>query len=290
MAHEHWQRVAESISQATGMAFRVERDWAVGGGSINRVSVLEGSGQRYFVKRNDADRLEMFQAEFEGLAEIAATETVRVPNPVCLGSAGDRAYLVLEYLDLESPTDDHAERLGRLLAEMHRHRSERFGWHRDNTIGTTSQPNEWDDDWITFLRDRRLGHQFRLLGDPGLSDMWATLSRRLPEFFVRYSPQPSLIHGDLWGGNWSGLPGGEPVIFDPATYYGDREMEIAMTELFGGFPAAFHNAYNDAWPLDEGYGRRKPLYLLYHVLNHANLFGGGYVGQARRLLSGLLGD
>ncbi len=232
----------------------------------------------------------MFEAEAEGLAEIAATDTVRVPGPVCHGTADGKSYLVLEYLDLKAPTDSHAERLGRLLAAMHRHQAERFGWHRDNTLGTTPQPNEWHTDWIGFLREHRLGHQIRLLGDPALSEMWARLSPELPAFFERYTPRPSLIHGDLWGGNWSGLPGGEPVIFDPATYYGDREMDMAMTELFGGFPRSFYTAYNDAWPLDEGYERRKPLYLLYHVLNHANLFGGGYAGQARRLMSGLLED
>lgn len=281
--------IASAIAKATGMAFEAESQSAVGGGSINRVAVLEGGGQRYFVKLNEADRLDMFEAEAAGLAEIAATDTVRVPNPVCHGVTGGQAYLVLECLELESPSNTHAERLGRQLAEMHRHEADRFGWHRDNTLGTTPQPNEWDSDWIEFLREQRLGHQFRLLGDPGLSDMWATLSRKLPSFFERYTPQPSLIHGDLWGGNWSGLANGDPVIFDPATYYGDREMEIAMTELFGGFPSAFRTAYDDAWPLDEGYAERKPLYLLYHVVNHANLFGGGYLGQARRIMSRLIG-
>lgn len=289
MAPELKEAIAREITAATGMDFVPSGETPVGGGSINRASVLEGSGQRYFVKLNDAGRLAMFEAEAEGLAEMAATDTVRVPAPVCHGAAHGRAWLVLEYLELEAATDAHAGRLGRELADMHRHRSERFGWHRDNTLGTTPQPNGWHTDWIAFLRDERLGHQLRLLGDPALSDLWAALSPKLPAFFSGYDPRPSLIHGDLWGGNWSGLPGGRPVIFDPATYYGDREMELAMTELFGGFPDHFYTAYNDAWPLDPGYGRRKPLYLLYHVLNHANLFGGGYVGQARRLLSRLLG-
>lgn len=290
MPEEPWKTIAATIAGATGAPFEAADASPVGGGSINRVSVLEGSGRRYFVKLNDADRLDMFEAEAEGLAEIAATRTVRVPEPICHGTAGGQAYIVLEYLELEAAGDRHAERLGRQLAELHRHRAGRFGWHRDNTIGSTPQPNEWQSDWIAFLRDQRLGHQFRLLGDPALSDMWATLSRKLPAFFERYDPEPSLIHGDLWGGNWSGLADGDPVIFDPATYYGDREMEMAMTELFGGFPRVFRTAYDDTWPLHEDYERRKPLYLLYHVLNHANLFGGGYVGQARRLLSRLIGE
>lgn len=282
--------IAAAISEATGEVFEPKGEGPVGGGSINRVTVLEGGARNYFVKLNDGDRLDMFEAEADGLAEIAATHTVRVPHPVCYGRAAGQAYLVLEHLELAPPTDAHAARLGRELADLHRHGGERFGWHRDNTLGTTHQPNDWHSDWIEFLREERLGHQFRLLGDPALSDMWSRLEPRLPSFFERYSPRPSLIHGDLWGGNWSGLAGDEPVIFDPAAYYGDREMELAMTELFGGFPAAFRTAYDDAWPLDGGYEHRKPLYLLYHVLNHANLFGGGYAGQARRLLSRLIED
>lgn len=280
--------IARAISQATGEAFEPDEALPAGGGSINRACVLEGGGKRYFVKMNSADRLAMFEAEAEGLAEMAATRTVRVPKPVCHGTADGRAYLVLEFLALQPGTGAHAERLGRQLADMHRHRAERFGWHRDNTLGTTPQPNAWHADWMAFLREQRLGHQFRLLGDPALSDLWERLSPELPSFFKSYDPRPSLIHGDLWGGNWGGLAGGEPVIFDPAAYYGDREMELAMTELFGGFPRAFYDAYNATWPLDAGYGKRKSLYLLYHVLNHANLFGGGYVGQARRLVAGLL--
>lgn len=290
MPSEPWAAIARAISEVTGMAFEPEHESPAGGGSINRVSMLAGGGQRYFVKLNSASRLDMFEAEAEGLAEITATDTVRAPAPVCHGTADGQAYLVLEYLDLEAATDTHAETLGRQLADMHRHRADRFGWHRDNTLGTTPQPNEWQSDWIHFLREQRLGHQFRLLGDAALSGMWGKLSPALPAFFERYTPRPSLIHGDLWGGNWSGLPNGQPVIYDPATYYGDREMELAMTELFGGFPHSFYAAYDQAFPLDEGYEQRKPLYLLYHVLNHANLFGGGYVGQARRLLSQLAGD
>lgn len=289
MTSEPWDTIARAISQATGMAFEPKGQTPAGGGSINRAAVLEGGGRRYFVKLNSKDRLPMFEAEAEGLAEMAATDAVRVPEPVCHGTAGGRAYLALEYLELTGTTDGHAGRLGRQLADMHRHQTDRFGWHRDNTLGTTPQPNGWHDDWIAFLREQRLGHQFRLLGDRALSGKWTELSSTLPAFFEDYTPRASLIHGDLWGGNWSGLADGEPVLFDPATYYGDREMEMAMTELFGGFPESFYTAYNETWPLDAGYERRRPLYLLYHVLNHANLFGGGYVEQARRLVSRLLG-
>jgi fructosamine-3-kinase len=257
MTSEPWKTIARAVSEATGTAFEPDSQTPAGGGFINRVTVLEGGGRRFFVKLNSEDRLAMFEAEAEGLAEMAATGTVRVPDPVCRGTAGGQAYLVLEYLELGGITDRHAERLGRQLAAMHRHQSDRFGWYRDNTLGTTPQPNEWHADWIEFLREQRLGHQFRLLDDKALSGKWAGLSPKLPAFFDDYTPRPSLIHGDLWGGNWSGLADGEPVVFDPATYYGDREMEMAMTELFGGFPESFYTAYNETWPLDAGYERRQ---------------------------------
>lgn len=284
-----WPAIARAVSDATGMTFRIERHTPAGGGSINETGLIEGSGQRYFLKLNRPERADMFEAEAAGLAEIAATGTVRVPNPVCHGIADGRAFLALEYLDLVPADDAQAARLGTSLAALHRHEAPRFGWHRDNTLGTTPQPNGWRGDWIDFLREQRLGHQLRLLADPALSQQAAPVLDGLPEYFRDYAPRPSLIHGDLWGGNWSGCEGGEPVIFDPATYYGDREMEMAMTELFGGFPRAFYRAYESAWPLDAGYLQRKHLYLLYHVLNHANLFGGGYLEQARRLLQRLTG-
>jgi len=282
-----WKEIAEAVARATGMRFEVERHAPTGGGSINRAAVIEGAGQTYFVKLNQASRLAMFEAESEGLAEIAATGTVRVPNAICHGTSGTDAFLVLEFLELKPGDELQATRLGEQLARLHQHTGKRFGWHRDNTLGTTPQPNDWASDWVAFLRGQRLEHQLRLLDDPGMSELAEPVLERLPECFVRYSPEPSLIHGDLWGGNWSGSKGGQPVIFDPAVNYADREMEIAMTELFGGFPDSFRLAYEDAWPLDEGYEKRKPLYLLYHVLNHANLFGGGYLAQARRLLEQL---
>lgn len=284
---EPWDGIAEAIARSTGAVFTVERHSTGAGGSINRVALIEGAGRRYFVKLNEASRLAMFEAEADGLAEIAATRTVRVPAPVCHGTAGGRAFLVLERLDLVPGDEAQARILGERLAALHRHTGERFGWHRDNTLGTTPQPNAWRGDWIAFLREQRLGHQLHLLSDPGLWERAGPVLDRLEDYFHGYAPQQSLIHGDLWGGNWSGGADGEPVIFDPAAYYGDREMELAMTELFGGFPRAFYRAYEEAWPLDAGYRSRKRLYLLYHVLNHANLFGGGYISQAARLLDEL---
>jgi len=184
------------------------------------------------------------------------------------------------------------ELLGRQLAALHRVTHTRFGWHRDNTIGSTPQINTQKNDWVTFYREQRLRYQLELAAENGyggsLQRRGEQLLERLPAFFISYRPRPSLLHGDLWGGNHAALTDGTPVIFDPAVYYGDREADLAMTELFGGFGSGFYSAYRAAWPLDPGYRVRKDLYNLYHVLNHLNLFGGGYRGQAEQMVDRLL--
>jgi fructosamine-3-kinase len=234
----------------------------------------------------------MFAAEAEGLDELAASGTIRVPRPICHGVADGQAYLVLEALELGG--SGAMEAFGAQLAAMHRHTGERFGWHRDNTIGSTLQPNDRESDWVTFWRARRLGFQLEQAAGNGCSRALLSggeeLMERLPALFTDYRPAPSLLHGDLWGGNYAVTSGGEPVIFDPAVYYGDREADLAMTELFGGFGTRFYAAYNAAWPLDPGYPVRKTLYNLYHVLNHFNMFGGGYAGQAESMVGRLLAE
>ena len=147
-------------------------------------------------------------------------------------------------------------------------------------------------DWIEFFAQYRLGFQLDLAERSGYGGRWLEQGRRLcsrlADFFDGYRPRPSLLHGDLWGGNWAADAAGEPVIFDPASYFGDREADLAMTQLFGGFGRAFYDAYTSAWPLDPGAGTRRDLYNLYHVLNHLNLFGGGYRAQAERMIGRLL--
>ena len=280
--------LSDTIGAATGRPFEVASRRAVGGGDINQAEMLTGQdGRRYFVKLNQADRLDMFEAEADGLAELA--QAIRVPMPICSGIDGSRAYLVLEHLELDDRGD--AAALGSQLAAMHRHTQPAFGWRRDNTIGATHQPNTWTEHWVDFLRQHRLGFQLSLAGHNGaphrLIEQGERLLTKLDAFFSDYRPTPSLLHGDLWGGNY-GYSAGAPVLFDPAVYYGDREADLAMTELFGGFPSAFYAAYSESWPLDAGYQTRKTLYNLYHVLNHFNLFGGGYAGQAERMIDRLL--
>jgi protein-ribulosamine 3-kinase len=286
--------IARSISAARGEVFIPVRQHAVSGGCINTSAMLEGSGQRYFVKLNDAARLDMFVAESEGLTEIVNSNSVRVPQPVCTGTHAEQAYLVLEYLDIGHSSDTSDELLGRQLAAMHRTTCPRFGWRRANTIGSTPQINTLENDWLTFYREHRLRFQLELAAQNGYGDnlrrRGELLLEKLAGFFSGYQPPPSLLHGDLWGGNHSALDDATPVIFDPAVYYGDRETDLAMTELFGGYGPRFYDAYHDAWPLDPGCRVRRDLYNLYHVLNHLNLFGGGYRGQALQLIERLLGE
>ena len=285
--------VAHAISQATGQTFQLEDRHNVAGGCINNTEVLSGGGRRYFVKINDATRVAMFEAEAEGLGEIALSNSVRVPQPVCTGTHDQQSYLVLEYLDIVTGTTTSDELLGRQLAAMHRCTHPQFGWKRDNTIGSTTQINAQETDWISFYHEHRLRFQLELAlknGYVSLQQEAAKLLDKLPAFFEGYRPQPSLLHGDLWSGNHAALRDGTPVIFDPAPYYGDREADLAMTELFGGFGARFHAAYRETWPLDDGYRVRKDLYNLYHVLNHLNLFGDGYRGQTLDLIERLLSE
>lgn len=286
--------LALAIGRARGQPFTPRRQRAAGGGCINQALVLESDRESYFVKTNHAALADMFAAEADGLLAIAATRTLRVPAAVTHGVAGGTAYLILEYLELGGGNSHSAEQLGQSLAALHRLPQSTFGWHRDNTIGSTPQINTPNPDWVAFYRGTRLGYQLKLAAQHGIGRSVVNHGERLLEnlgsFFENYRPVPSLLHGDLWGGNQSALPDGTPVIFDPAVYAGDREADIAMTELFGGFPARFYSAYREAWPLDPGYATRKTLYNLYHVLNHFSLFGGGYGSQAGRMIDSLLAE
>ncbi len=289
-----WAAVLADIRSRTDRDVSIDRAVPVGGGSINEAWKLECADQYYFVKLNRPDRLSMFEAEFEGLCALRDARALRVPEPLVCGSDENGSWLVCEFIDMGSRSRASESMLGERLALQHRICAERFGWHRDNTIGSTPQINGWMDDWPAFWRDRRLGFQLQLLIRRGMGGGVAASLERLmdglPQFFSSYTPAASLLHGDLWGGNRGFDMQGRPVIFDPAVYYGDREADIAMTELFGGFGADFYAAYRAAWPLDAGYVVRRELYNLYHILNHANLFGGGYLTQAEGMIARLLAE
>ena len=287
-----WSAVAAAIASVTGTPFTVERCTGIGGGCINSAYRIEGGGIVYLVKANSPDKADMFAAEAAALEEIANTATVRVPRPICHGANQDASWLVLEYITLVPRGDFSA--LGQRLAAMHRVIGPRYGWWRDNTIGATPQINPPTADWVAFWREHRLGFQLRLAASNGyggrLQRGGEKLIAKVPAFFASHHPSPSLLHGDLWSGNIAFDQAGQPVIFDPATYYGDREADLAMTALFGGFPEDFYAAYREAFAPDAAYATRKDLYNLYHVLNHLNLFGGGYLAQAERLIARLLAE
>ena len=200
----------------------------------------------------------------------------------------------MEYFQSGGGNSGAAKDFGQQLARMHHQTSEQFGWHRDNTIGSTPQPNTPSDNWLEFWREHRLGYQLELAkqrgGQGSLLRKGEELMQMMPNLFTDYQPIPALLHGDLWSGNYAVTQEGEPIIFDPAVYYGDREADMAMTELFGGFPQRFYAAYNEIWPLDGGYQVRKTFYNLYHILNHFNMFGGGYAAQAERMTELVLSE
>jgi protein-ribulosamine 3-kinase len=284
--------IAEHIRQVAGHPFDPAPPRQVGGGCINTAITLRdrARARAYFVKLNRAGLLPMFEAEAAGLKELAGSATLRVPIPLCAGVAGAQAYLVLEHLDLGGRAASGPIQAGRLLAAMHRATRAEFGWVRDNTIGATPQPNTSDPDWPRFWARQRLGFQLALAARNGhktLQHPGEVLLGWLPDL-LDHTPAPSLLHGDLWGGNLNYTQDGEPVVYDPAVYYGDREADLAMTELFGGFGDEFYAAYREAWPLDPGYATRRDLYNLYHILNHLNLFGSGYLGQAMDVIGRLL--
>jgi fructosamine-3-kinase len=288
---ENWTALAQQLEIQHGIRLLENSARSVSGGDIHRAYRVDSASGPLFIKTNTDRQLEQFQAELAGLRALGATKCLRVPQALASGRAGPMAYLVLEWLDLLPPGPDSASRMGQGLAALHRNSAEYFGFTSDNYIGRTPQPNPPTRSWIEFFREQRLAFQLDLAISKGfefLRDDGRRLLSQLDAMFAGHDPVPSLLHGDLWGGNWASLNSGEPVIFDPAVYYGDRETDLAMTRLFGGFGDNFYTAYQAAWPMSVGWQRRSELYQLYHVLNHANLFGIGYARDAQLRIKRLL--
>lgn len=285
----------EAIAGVTGSPAQIAQISEVSGGSISRAFRLHTAAACYFLKLNAAEYDEMFAAEADGLEALSACNSIRVPRVLAHGVCGPNAYLLLEYVALRTLCDGDAGRAaGLALADLHRMEGRHFGWHRDNFIGSTSQHNGAANDWWTFFANRRLAPQFELARQKGtrgrLIANGERLIENLPTLFADYDPKASLLHGDLWSGNAALDDSGRLALFDPAIHYGDRECDLAMMQLFGGFPASMFAAYREAWPLASGFERRRTLYQLYHVLNHMNLFGGGYQAQAERMIGSLLAE
>lgn len=269
----------------------------VGGGCIHQAWCLQlADGARLFAKTNQADALPLLQAEADGLQALKAVAgPLLVPAPLAQGVVGDQAVLVLEWLELGSGGAGASRwrALGAALAAMHRRSLEAapsaYGWDQDNFIGSSPQPNGWLPAWGRFFMQRRLMPQLEWLARRGSALRGGDeLLARLPDWLDGHGAQPCLVHGDLWSGNAALTAAGAGAIFDPAVYCGDREVDLAMARLFGGFPESFFQGYEQEWPLPSGHRGRVPLYNLYHLLNHANLFGGGYVQQAQATIDRLL--
>lgn len=291
---DEWGALSAALAKACGTRVSPVPAARVHGGCINESYRWESSAGPLFVKVATAAKLPMLEAEAAGLRELRNADAVRVPEVRAVGATDEHAFLALEWIDFCAASAASETRLGELLAWQHRVSAQQFGWHRDNTIGSTEQVNAWSDDWVTFFRERRLAYQLGLARrngyDGGLARRGGELLELMGAFFASYRPVPSLLHGDLWGGNWATDTAGHPVVFDPAVYFGDREADLAMTRLFGGFGNAFYTAYHATWPLDQAAGTRRALYNLYHVLNHLNLFGGGYRERARSMIDRLLAE
>jgi fructosamine-3-kinase len=257
------------------------------GGDINDAFVCRTGSLSYFVKVHSGSKA-MFTEEMNALIQLSETGLLTVPEPLGVYQGEYQSCLVMSFIAMKPLSEEGYFVAGQHLARCHEQTEARYGWPSNNFIGTTRQVNHWTGNWFEFFIEHRLQQQIDLLGDKEI----ASYRPRLDSLQVRfqdYQPPPSLLHGDLWSGNLAATDEGAPIFFDPASYYGDRETDLAMTELFGRFPSAFYRGYEAVWPMDSGYTLRKPIYQLYHILNHANLFGGGYVAQSRRMLSQLLG-
>ena len=283
-----WSVIANHIAEVKGISFNARNIKTITGGCINETYQIQDHNKSYFVKLNNLDSIDMFAAEADGLNEMAATKTIRVPSPICFGISNQKSYLVLEYIHLNNGNFKSQTNLGKDIAKLHSIGQKKFGWHRNNTIGTTMQLNPTNNNWPEFFRKYRLEFQINLAKKNGFEfHRSKELLNKTDDFFYGYKPKPTLLHGDLWSGNFAFDENKNPVVFDPANYYGDREAEFGLTEMFGGFSSDFWNGYNSVLPLDPGYSTRKELYRLYHTLNHLNLFGSSYAVSVQQLISQL---
>lgn len=289
----NWQDFAETLSEQLGQTVQIHSATSVSGGDISQAYKLHTSVGNFLLKTNRAEFAQLFSSELHNLHKIADSHSILVPKGIASGLFDNSAWLLLEFVEMASHGDDVQR--GRDLALMHQHlnRSAKpFGWDENNFIGLTPQYNHWHKDWVEFYAQQRLTPQLEMAErnsmHPTTLDSGYRLIESLDFWFQDYQPKASLLHGDLWGGNSAFTRDGDAIIFDPASYYGDHETDLAMTELFGGFSQAFYRGYNEVFTIDEGYQSRKPLYNLYHIINHFNLFGGHYQHQAANTIQTLL--
>lgn len=284
-----WQAIEKNITQTLGESFHIKHKQVVTGGDINLAYWISDHQRKYFIKLNDKNRLQQFESEAYSLAQIKQLSSMTCPDVITTGTTLDKSYLVLEYLPFCHGEAKDWYSFGQQLAQMHQEsRHGQFGWQHDNFIGTTLQPNNWQSNWRSFFSEQRIGWQLQLLAEKSIKlgniDHIVDVCH---DMLMHHQVSPCLVHGDLWQGNL-GFNDDGAFIFDPASYYGDREVDIAMTELFGQMPDEFYQGYQSIYPLEHDYDKRKVIYNFYHILNHANLFGGVYVEQSKANLARIL--
>ncbi len=289
----NWRIIAEQITQAAGVQVNAKNIQSVGGGCINSAYLVGDDMEQVFVKTNQRALLGMFQAEAYGLNEMARAQAIQVPEVYCVGHDGDIAFIAMQAFTLGRAQKNSYRNFGVQLATLHRYQKSHYGADCDNTIGSTPQPNHKMDNWFDFWREQRLGFQLehakKNRAPSTLIDDGYTLGEKMEQLFSK-APAAACLHGDLWNGNWAFDRYGQPIIFDPAHYFGDRETDIAMTTLFGRAHPDFYAAYHDTYPLSDNYAARETFYNAYHILNHFNLFGGGYAQQAHQMIKKTLSE
>jgi protein-ribulosamine 3-kinase len=277
-----------ALQSYTGQNIHIKNSSPLSGGSINNAYRLETNAGAFFMKYNRASAYPgMFQQEARGLELLLKAKAIRVPEVIAYGEAGNDTFILLEYLNSSVKKNHFWEDFAHNLAALHKNTSDQFGLDHDNYIGSLKQFNDVKDRWVDFFIVQRLLVQMDLAGNSGLlpastRQAFERLFKRLDEIFPQ--EEPSLIHGDLWGGNFMVDEKGEAAIIDPAVYYGFREMDIGMSQLFGGFDSAFYTAYNNAWPMEAGWRERIDICNLYPLMVHVNLFGTGYLNSVNTIL------
>lgn len=283
-----WQAISHQLSDVLGRPFKIVERQSLEGGDVSDCYCVSDGEQRFFLKLNDKEQLVVFETETESLRILNEANCVQVPQHIHVGTCRDKSFLTLNYLPIKKIDDEAGYLLGQQLAKLHLWGEQaEYGFDFDNYVGLTPQPNRWHRRWSRFFAEQRIAWQLQLCEERGIvfgsiDIITSNVIKRL----LNHQPKPSLLHGDLWHGN-TALTVSGPIIFDPATYWGDRECDIAMTELFGGFPDSFYDGYNAIYRLPEEYQERKELYNLYHILNHCILFGGEYMGQAEYIIAKL---
>ena len=285
------EEICKLLIPIFGQEVKVQSTSQTEGGCINQTYILQlSNGERVFLKHNSQPSPDFFVAESKGLKLLSQVDTgPRIPKPLAFQDSPTPSFLILEYIEKSCPTPDFPVRFAQSLAELHRNTQHSFGLDHDNYIGSTPQKNTCEKNGLHFFRDHRLGYQQELARQagklPSTTDKnLSKLCDRIESYLDITGEKPALLHGDLWSGNYFSDRDHTPCIFDPAVYFGLREADLAMTELFGRLPQKFYDAYHEIFPLNPGYEERKDLFNLYHLLNHLNLFGSSYLGSVEQII------